>query len=80
MYANNLRIEDFKIYSVDTASNTITYSCNILWDNSWLTTVNNDAVWVFMKYSTDGGLTWSHASMSASGKNPIGFNVPNNFK
>ncbi len=78
--ANNLSIDNFEIYSNNDETNTITYSCDISWDNSWRNTINNDAVWVFLKYSTDSGQTWKHASMSASGTNPYGFNVPYNFE
>ncbi len=78
--ANNLAIENFEIYSVNEAANTITYTCDLSWDNSWKNTTNYDAVWIFLKYSTDSGKTWKHASMSASGTNPSGFNVPYNFE
>ena len=80
LWANHLRIENFNVYGIDTDTNKITYTCDISWDNSWLTTVNHDAVWVFLKYSTDGGKTWEHASMGASGHNPVGFNAPTNFE
>jgi formylglycine-generating enzyme required for sulfatase activity len=33
-----------------------------------------------MKYSTDGGQTWHHGSMAASGVNPAGFSTPQNFE
>ena len=33
-----------------------------------------------MKYSTDGGTTWKHASMAGSGINPAGFSVPAQFQ
>lgn len=77
--ANNLGISHLNVVSVDTAANTMTFTCDVAQDNSWRTTVNSDAVWVFMKYSTDGGTTWNHASMAGSGNNPPGFATPNNF-
>jgi len=52
----------------------------VAWENSWKTTSNRDAIWIFMKYSTDAGVTWSHASMSSSGVNPNGFYAPSNFQ
>ncbi len=33
-----------------------------------------------MKYSTDGGITWKHASMAGYGLNPSGFASPSNFE
>ena len=78
-YANNLQISNLNVSSVDTSANTMTFTCDVRQDNSWRTTVNNDAVWIFMKYSTDGGVTWNHASMAGYGNNPSGFAVPNNF-
>lgn len=79
-WANNLQISNLNVSSVDTSSNTMTFSCNVSQGNSWRTTVNNDAVWVFMKYSTDGGITWNHASMAGVGNNPSGFSAPANFE
>lgn len=79
-FANNLVIDNFDVVSSDTASNTITYSCDIQWDNSWKTTTSMDAVWVFLKYSTDAGRTWKHASMAGSGIAPMGFSSPANFQ
>ncbi|HLF17265.1 MAG TPA: SUMF1/EgtB/PvdO family nonheme iron enzyme [Candidatus Omnitrophota bacterium] len=78
--ANNLTIEDFGVTSINEAANTITFSCNVSWDNSWRTTTNHDALWVFLKYSTDAGQTWRHASMANSGTGPIGFSAPANFE
>ncbi|HPN87891.1 MAG TPA: SUMF1/EgtB/PvdO family nonheme iron enzyme [Candidatus Omnitrophota bacterium] len=79
-FANNLKIEKFGVASTDTTAKRITFSADVSWENSWRTTTNFDAVWVFLKYSTDGGTTWSHASMSASGTNPVGFSVPSGFQ
>ena len=79
-YANNLSISNFAVYSVNTASDQITFTCDVSWENSWRNTTNFDAVWIFMKYSTDAGVTWSHASMSTNGTNPNGFNAPNGFE
>ncbi len=77
--ANNLTISDFKVGSINTASNTISFSFDVSQENSWRNTTNYDAIWMFIKYSTDGGASWSHASMSGSGTTPTGFSAPSNF-
>src|SRR5437762_1324042 len=79
-HANNLQLTNLNVASVDTASATMTFSFDLSQDNSWRTTTNFDAVWVFMKYSTDGGITWNHASMAGVGVNPSGFSAPRNFE
>ncbi len=78
--ANNLQLNNLNVVSTDTASNTMTFNFDLTQDNSWRTTTNYDAAWVFMKYSTDGGVTWKHASMAGYGTNPAGFSAPNNFE
>jgi formylglycine-generating enzyme required for sulfatase activity len=40
---------------------------DITWENSWWDPGKHDAAWVFVKYSTDGGGTWNHATLAASG-------------
>ncbi len=80
VFANNLSIESFSVYSTSEAANTITYAADITWENSWRTTTNYDAVWVFLKYSTDAGMTWNHASMANNGVNPNGFSAPTGFE
>lgn len=77
--ANNLEIENFEVATINQSANTITFSADISWENSWAAADSHDAVWVFVKYSTDGGATWKHASMSNSGTNPSGFSAPVNF-
>ena len=79
VFANNLNITNLNVASVDTASGTITFTCDVVQDNSWRSNINNDAVWMFMKYSTDAGQTWNHASMFGYGTNPSGFAAGNNF-
>ena len=78
--ANNLSISNLAVTSIDTNADTITFSFDVSQDNSWRSSVNNDAVWIFLKYSTDGGATWNHASMNGSGTNPSGFSPPTNFE
>ena len=79
-WASNLQLSNLDEVSVNTAANTITFSFNLNQDNSWRNQTNYDAVWVFMKYSTDGGATWHHASMAGSGTNPSGFSIPASFQ
>ena len=75
VFANNLQMSDSSIVSQDTSSNTATIEFDISWDNSWRDFTNYDAVWLFVKYSTDGGVTWSHATLRSSGTNPSGFST-----
>lgn len=78
--ANNLTISNLAVTAIDTNADTMTFSFDVSQDNSWRSSVNHDAVWIFLKYSTDGGATWNHASMSGSGTNPSGFTAPANFE
>lgn len=77
--ANNLRIENFNVSQINTDANQIVYQCDISWDNSWNNSTNHDAIWVFVKFSVDGGKQWFHASMSTTGMNPIGFKADGAF-
>ena len=79
VFANNLNITNLNVANIDTASGTITFTCDVTQDNSWHNNINFDAVWLFMKYSTDAGQSWSHASMFGYGTNPAGFTAGNNF-
>jgi formylglycine-generating enzyme required for sulfatase activity len=79
-WASNLQLSDLDEVSANTAAGNMTFSFNLNQDNSWRNQTNYDAVWVFMKYSTDGGVTWHHASMAGSGVNPAGFSVPAQFQ
>lgn len=78
-FANNLNVSNLNVLNVDTASGTMTFTCDVTQDNSWRNNNNHDAVWLFMKYSTDAGQTWNHASMFGYGTNPAGFSAGNNF-
>jgi formylglycine-generating enzyme required for sulfatase activity len=51
---------------------------DLSWENSWrndlagpgkMTPFNYDAAWLFVKFSTDGGATWSHATLSSQSSN-----------
>lgn len=79
-YANNLQLSNLNVVSTDTAAQTMTFSFDLSQENSWRNTNNFDAVWVFMKYSTDGGVTWNHATMAGSGVNPGGYLTPDHFQ
>src|ERR1700722_14909358 len=72
-WASNLQLSNLDEVSANTAAGTITFSFNLTQDNSWYGTYNYDAVWIFMKYSTNGGATWQHAHMAGTGINPAGF-------
>jgi formylglycine-generating enzyme required for sulfatase activity len=76
--ANNLKLSNFNVGETDTASNTMSFTFDL--SHSWRNTTNHDAAWIFMKYSSDGGVTWHHASMASSGTNPVGFSVPSDFE
>lgn len=61
--ANNLSIENARLERPDSLAGTVKVSFDISWDNSWRNSVNHDAVWVFVKYTADMGLTWKHATL-----------------
>ena len=63
--ANNLTITNVSLTGA--TSNTIQVQYNVFWDNSWRDLENWDAAWVFVKYSTNAGLNWAHATLSATG-------------
>jgi len=63
--ANNLTITNVSLTGA--TSTTIQVQYNMFWDNSWRDLENWDAAWVFVKYSTNAGLNWSHATLNATG-------------
>lgn len=71
--ANNLSVSSVSIAGVSQSQGTAKVQFNISWDNSWRDATNYDAAWVFVKYSTDAGVTWQHATLKTSGTNPAGF-------
>ncbi len=73
-YANNLQITNFFISSQDSTNDDAVIQFDISQDNSWRDSINYDAVWLFVKYSTDG-TTWEHATLERSGTNPAGFST-----
>jgi formylglycine-generating enzyme required for sulfatase activity len=70
--ANNLSVGGVELEKPDASSGTVTVSFDMSWDNSWRNSVNHDAVWVFVKYTKDLGLTWEHATLGGVGTNPPG--------
>jgi formylglycine-generating enzyme required for sulfatase activity len=73
--ANDLYLSDGTVIKVDAGSGKATVQFNLSWENSWKDSVNHDAVWLFMKYSTDSGNTWGHATLAAAGVDPTGFSA-----
>ena len=73
LYANNISVSNITTGTQDTGADTLQLQFDLSWDNAWRDGVNYDAAWVFMKYSTDSGSTWSHATLKTSGTNPSGF-------
>ena len=78
--ANHLQIDNFEVTDINESTNMISFQADFMWENSWRNVNSNDAVWVFLKYSMDGGATWSHGSMAGSGLNPIGFSAPSGYQ
>ncbi len=68
--ANNLAVTNTALAAP--ADGKVAVRFDLSWENSWRDGVNHDACWVFVKYSTDGGTRWSHATLKASGINPAG--------
>ena len=71
--ANNLSVSNVSIGSVSLGQVTAAVQFDISWDNSWRTSTNYDAAWVFIKYSTNSGISWNHGTLKAAGTNPAGF-------
>jgi hypothetical protein len=72
-YANNISVSNVTITGQSTSAQTCKVQFDISWDNSWRNAINYDAAWVFIKYSTDSGTTWSHATLKTAGTNPTNF-------
>ena len=73
--ANGLTVANAGLGLQDTVNHTFVISFDMTWANAWrdsdatitAATGNYDAAWVFIKYSTDGGTTWNHATLKAAG-------------
>ncbi len=72
--ANNVAVSEVSLVeSVQPRTTSVKF--DISWDNSWRNIVNYDAVWAFVKYSTNNGANWAHATMKNAGVNPSGCSV-----
>ena len=71
-YANGLTVSSVKLTDRNTTSQTINVQFTVTWSNAWKDEINNDAVWIFVKYSTDGGSTWYHATLTTASYTPTG--------
>ena len=63
IFSNNVKVEDVSIVPQ------VGYSevqFNLSWDNSWRSSTNYDAVWVFAKYKENGTTAWYHCYLSTS--------------
>ncbi len=74
-YANNLSISNVSLKDCNVTSDTINVEFDVSWENAWKDEINNDAVWVFIKYSKDGGTTWYHASITSASYTPTGASI-----
>jgi formylglycine-generating enzyme required for sulfatase activity len=73
--ANSLVVSNGEILNQNSNTNTVAIEFDIDWDNSWRDGVNHDAIWTFLKFSIDDGVTWQHATLALSGSNPNGFST-----
>ena len=67
-FANNVVVSNISLTGQNTGGQFTLVQFNITWENSWRISggpSNHDASWVFVKYSTDGGATWRHATLAA---------------
>lgn len=62
-YASNVSITSVSLTNQNTTAKTYDVFFNITWENSWKNSVNNDAIWIFIKYKVNNG-SWSHAQLS----------------
>jgi formylglycine-generating enzyme required for sulfatase activity len=67
--ANNLQIVNVSLTGQNTTSNFTMVKFDVSWENSWRDNSNWDAAWLFVKWSTDNGYTWRHASLSPTAGN-----------
>ncbi len=72
--ANDLEVKHVALQN-EIAGSHVTVKLDVSWDNSWRNDLaaagqaapfNYDAAWLLVKFSTDGGATWQHATLSAS--------------
>lgn len=73
--ANEVSVGNVQFSNRNSTSQTVNVQFDLDWENSWRNNTNHDAVWVFIKYSSDSGSTWKHATLKTSGLNPSGFST-----
>jgi len=69
--ANGLAVSNVSIVSQNETNQTANVQFDITWNNSWRNAINYDAAWVFVKFSTDHGVTWNHATLAATGGSTV---------
>ncbi len=72
--ANDLEVKHVALQN-ETVGSHVVVKLDLSWNNSWrndlagagqVAPFNYDAAWVFVKFSTDGGASWQHATLSAN--------------
>ena len=66
-FANNVAVSNIGLTGQSTADKFTLVQFDLTWENSWRDPVNWDAAWIFVKFSTDGGSTWMHATLDTTG-------------
>jgi formylglycine-generating enzyme required for sulfatase activity len=74
--SNNVQVANTRLEGFPGRRVGVTF--DVSWENSWRDTINYDACWLFIKYSVDGGSSWHHATLAASGTNPTDFSPGTN--
>ena len=67
VFANGITLSNVSVVGWDTTAHTAQVKFDITWNNAWRDSTNYDAAWVFIKYSTDAGATWNHATLAHQG-------------
>lgn len=60
--ANNMQITNLEVISIEAVDQFAIIEMDVSWENSWRDAENWDAVWLFIKYTTDD--TWHHAELN----------------
>ena len=69
-FSNNVSVSGVSLGAINGAGSYSLVEFDVGWENSWRVSSgpsNWDAVWLFVKFSKDGGTTWEHASLHNSG-------------
>lgn len=72
VFANNLSITNVTLEDRDSSLDTAIVEFDISWDNSWRSTTNHDAVWVFFKVYAAATTAIYHGKMKDAGVDPSG--------